>query len=304
MTLSHLRPRRRGNPLDGFRRTRLPGRRSLALLASAGTLLYGTAAGADLDAPAFPEPLPPGAMEATYEVYSGGFQALTLQLRYDGSADERYDARFHARSDGFLANFFTFRLDSEAEGRRTEEGLAPIAFRTQARWEDNDPRSVALTYGPDGAVSAEVVPPPEEDERSLVPEDARRGTLDPISAVVHLIEASTRAGICSGEVRIFDGRRRLDVVAQSLGSAVLEERSYAIYSGQAQVCRINLEPVTGFWEGEERSERYPAEIRVFLAEVEAGRPALPVRVEMDVVARGAVRAHLTDLQIGRQAAER
>ncbi|WP_119167305.1 DUF3108 domain-containing protein [Algihabitans albus] len=291
-------------PLAKSQRTGSLRRASFALLASVGTLVLGGSALAQLEPPAFPEPLQPGAMEATYQVYSGGLRALTLQLRYDGSVGERYDARFHARSDGFLANFFTFRLDSEAEGLRTEDGLAPLSFRTEARWEDNDPRSVALTYGPDGAVSAEVVPPPEDDERSRVPDDARRGTLDPISAVVHLIEASTQAGICSGEARIFDGRRRLDVVAQSLGSAVLEERSYAIYSGRAQVCRINLEPVTGFWESEERRERYPAEIRVFLAEVEEGRPALPVRIEMDVVARGAVRAHLTDLRIGRQAAER
>ena len=295
----------RPRPSSSLSRRSLSRRRaSLALSASAAVLLASASPLAQTDAPAFPEPLPPGALEATYEVYSGGFQALTLQLRYDGAVGERYDARFHARSDGFLANFFTFRMDSEAEGRRTEEGLAPLSFRTEARWQDNDPRSVALSYGPDGAVSAEVVPPPEEDERSSVPEEARRGTLDPISAVVHIMEASTEAGICNGEARIFDGRRRLDVQALSLGSTVLEERSYAVYAGPAQVCRINLEPVTGFWEGEERRERYPAEVRVFLAEVAEGRPALPVRIEMDIVAQGAVRAHLTDLQIGRQAAER
>ncbi len=290
-------------PYPHLRRTASLRRRAVAAVAS-GTLLSAAPASAEPATPAFAEPLPPQGIEATYHVYSGGFQAMTLQLRFEGLEQEAYAARFHARSDGFWSNFFTFRLDSEAEGRRTASGIAPQRFRTEARWSDNDPRSVALTYGADGRIEAEVVPPPEEDERTLVPEQARRGTVDPISAVVMLLEESTAAGICAGKAQIFDGRRRLDVAVQPLGSKTIEPDSYALYAGPAQVCRIALEPITGFWEGEERRERYPGDVRVFLAEVLDGRPALPVRIEMDVVARGAVRAHLVDLRVGEQQAQR
>ncbi len=290
--------------------------RRIARFGPAATMLAGLALGAappaaaepDAAAPGaaggFAEPLPAEALEATYEVYSGGFQALTLVLRYDGAAGERYAARLRARSDGFLANFFTFRLESEAEGRRTAAGPAPRRFRTEARWADNSPRRVALTYRDDGRIETEVVPPPEADARRPVPEAARRGTLDPVSAVVKLLEASTAAGRCAGEARIFDGRRRLDIAAEPLGQAEIEPSGYTVYAGPAQLCRVALEPITGFWDGEERRERYPSELRVFLAEVAEGQPALPVRVEMDLIARGAVRAHLTDLRVGRQAAAR
>jgi hypothetical protein len=256
------------------------------------------------DAPAFDAPLAPGAVEATYEVYSGGLQALTLQMRFEGGEGPSYAARFHARSDGFLANLFTFRLDSEAEGQRTTEGLAPDRFRTEARWSDNDPRSVALTYNPDGSIDTQVVPPPEEDERAVVPDEARVGTLDPISAVVHLLESTDEAGLCTGEARVFDGRRRLDIAVRSRGQTEIAPSDYTIYAGPAQVCRLFLKPVTGFWTGEERRERYPEEIRLFIAEVIEGRPPLPVRLEMDILARGAVRAHLTGIRVGEQEARR
>lgn len=287
-----------------FGAKRAPRRHRFRSLALAGGVALGASpAGAEPAAPAFPEPLAPGALEATYEVYSGGFQALTLQLRFEGEG-EAYAARFHARSDGFLSNFFTFRLDSEAEGRRTENGLRPARFRTEARWSDNDPRSVTLTYGADGSIAAEVVPPPQEDERASVPEDARAGTIDPISAVVQLIEQTARTGQCTGTARVFDGRRRLDLAATGRGADELPRTDYALYAGPATVCAVELTPVTGFWDGEERRERYPEELRVFLAEVVEGRPPLPVRLEMDIVARGAVRAHLTDLRVGEQEASR
>jgi hypothetical protein len=284
-----------------FRRAWRAGGAGLAL---APVLLAACPAAAEPDRPAFAEPLPAGAIEATYHVYSGGFQALTLQLRVEELEPQAYAARFHARSDGFWSTFFTFRLDSEAEGRRTGEGVSPRRFRTEARWSDEDPRRVTLTYAPDGAVAAEVVPPPEEDERAQVPADARVGTLDPNSAAMKLLHASTEAGQCAGEAQIFDGRRRLDIAAEPLGLRQIEPASYALYAGPALACNIRLEPITGFWEGEERRERYPGEVRVFLAEVVEGRPALPVRLEMDIVARGAVRAHLVALQVGEQRAAR
>ena len=191
-------------------------------------------------------------------------------------------------------------LEGRAEGTRAEGGrLRPGAFATANLWGDNGKRWVRMAYsGPDGAPEVTAEPAASNDDRAVVPAEARGGTRDPISAIYGLILG--RGEVCAGTHEIFDGRRRYDVSAENLGPARVPDSSYAVYSGQATKCRIRIEKVTGFWDKYESKRRYPDTVDVWLARVGQDLPPLPVRIEADTLV-GALRVHLSQVTRGSDA---
>ena len=225
-----------------------------------------------------------------YHVYAGGFHALSLETRVS-LGPEAYAVKFKARSDGFLDSLLGFTLDAEAIGRAAAAGLTPLAFRTANRWRSSGERLVEMTYGEDGLPETRTEPPAEADDRDPVPDSLRRGTLDPITAMLSLVHGLARDGRCAGRVPVFDGRRRFDLAARDLGEQDLAPSGVARFAGLARRCRVTFEPVTGFWRDERWERPKTSDIEVFLASVVPGGPPVPVRLEAQN-AFGAVRIHL------------
>ena len=277
------------------------GRRGLAgALLAAGMLLAagapaqaqsGTQSGAQSGSPSVEPPV-----GLAYKLYVGGLNALNFDTRV-ALGDGGYDIRLQARTSGWIGSLWPFVLEGRAEGARGEAGaLQPARFATANVWGDNGKRWVRMDYpAADGPPEVTAEPEPSQDDRSVVPAEARSGTRDPISAIYGLILGS--GAVCAGTQQIFDGRRRYDVSAENLGAAEVPESSYAIYAGTATKCRITVQKVTGFWEKYESKRRYPDKIDVWLARVAEDLPPLPVRIETDTLV-GALRVHLSEITRG------
>lgn len=238
--------------------------------------------------------LEPRALALAYEVYAGGLHALSLEARLARSAG-RYQAQLEARTDGFIARLFDFWLTSEVSGAGVAEKLSPDRFKTAARWQKRDPRSVEIIYGPGEGKTVRAEPPPEEDEREAVPEWLQRDTLDPLSASVAVMERLREAGSCDAEIPIFDGRRRFDLTAVDKGEVEIAANDYSSYAGPARKCELELVQVTGFWEGGRRdADRLPTRVTVYLAPALPGGPPVPVRIEGERQVFGGFRVHLIE----------
>jgi len=249
-------------------------------------------------------------VELTYKLWVGGLHGLTMQARVEEDG-QRYDLSLRARTRGWTGTIFPFVLEARSIGRVDGARARPERFRTASREGSDAIRWAALDY-PDGTGAPQVRAEPdpgEERDRALVPEHARRGTLDPVSAVYTLLRKASDG--CEGTARIFDGRRRFDLTARDAGTERIRESSYALYSGEARVCDLTLRRVRGFEQdrggggkggaGSGGSDsKYPDTVRVFLAEVAAGLPPLPVRLEA-VTLIGSLRAHLVELDAGADA---
>jgi hypothetical protein len=276
----------------------------LALVANPGAATPGAATPGAADAPTRERPGGAPAIGLDYGLYLGGLQALEFSTRVE-LAEDAYAIRFQARTDGFIGTLFPFVIETRSTGTRAEGRLHPQRYATANRWSDNDKRWVRLSYPAasqapaEGAVPAVAAQPPNgEDDRPVVPESARGGTVDPISAIYGLV--LQEAGRCDGTRRIFDGRRRYDLVAADLGAAEVPESSYAIYDGPARKCRLSIEKVDGFWTKHDAKRRYPDTVEVWLAPVAEDLPPLPVRMEATTLI-GAMRVHLTGIRRGAQA---
>ncbi len=227
-----------------------------------------------------------------YHVYAGGFHAVSFSTEFNIGEDS-YRARVNLRSNGLIDRLFSFSMEANADGRSGENGVVPLFFRTSNRWRSSGERFVEISYDEPGDVPRTVVQPvPDADEREPVPDELRRNTLDPLSAIVQLIRGLSNSGRCDSKAAVFDGRRRYDLAARHLGEIVLKPSDVAPYGGPAVKCAIEVQRVVGRWKKSKRwREAGPPTIHVFLARLDQSSPLVPVRIEAKNNI-GQVRVHL------------
>jgi hypothetical protein len=248
------------------------GARTLGALALAAGLLAPAAARADAAASA----------RLGYQVYFGGLQALALQVDL-GVSDTGYRVALHAHTEGVIDWLFGWTAQASSEGRLADGTPRPLRHDAESQWHGNH-RSVALTFHDDGTVAAAVEPSAADDEREPVTPAQTTGTLDPISALLAATQALATQHSCAQHVKVFDGRRRFDLVFSDGGSALLKPTEYGSFSGAATVCRFRYVRVAGFQKpgGRWGNPRDADSVyQVWLAPVLPGLPPVPVRIEVE-----------------------
>ena len=191
-----------------------------------------------------------------YEVYWGGLHAADFALSLDREGDA-YRHEFRMRSSGITDWLFKLDITARSQGRVHASGPPlPESYRTDFvnRWRNG---LVDIRYQPghgDGPATMTVTEwadPPrraddDDDRADVVGEEARAGALDPLAAFTEAVRlAGQRLAAGNGEFRlkVFDGRRRFDLVGTPLGMGNLNVLGQP---RQVQRMRLRTEPVAGF----------------------------------------------------------
>lgn len=235
--------------------------------------------------------------ELSFEAYGGGLPLATgaLSLTLDGA--RAYEAKLESVGAQWFNFIAKFRYEAESAGALNVPAVAPSRFRGERNTRSK--RDVtALTYG-NGAVTVQTEPPMAPEKAALVPEAARRGSVDPLSAGIAVIAAAGGASACSGSYPVYDGRRRYDLVMKPLSPAVLEPSKRRIASGPAQRCSVKLRPVAGFQADKDRPNRFFVEgeersATIWFAPVQGRTIPMQIEVEADI---GTVYVHTTGFKL-------
>ena len=223
-----------------------------------------------------------------YEVRYGPLAVLEVHstTRLDGG---RYETTSEMRTVGVIGLLFPWSAGSRTAGSGRGVDLAPLTHRSHGEFRGVD-RTVAIDYAAGGNVAARVEPSADSDERDAVPADLQQATIDPLTAGL----AAVASG-CSGRLRVFDGRRRYDMVLADQGEVEVPSRA-AIYQGVARRCRVTIAPLAGFWRRSTREDERATHIDAWIA---APRPDLmPVPVYLELSApRGTLGIHLSAARV-------
>ncbi len=197
--------------------------------------------------------------------------------------------RVLARTDGLVAEFVDASYEAESAGV-TEGALPrPRRYRGVSRDGEEEDKSVALSWLA-GRVPVAVFEPAHEAPAEPLADEVIAGTVDPASATLTLMTTLAASGSCEVRVRVFDGKRRYDLVAHDEGARTLRSSRYAPYAGPATECVVAVERIAGFRKGR-LAGRYPDRISIFLAPLWEGMPPVPVRLHAHNLF-GALRIHL------------
>jgi hypothetical protein len=237
-------------------------------------------------------------LRASYTAYLAGMPVLDLDANIVFGTDGRYQVVATFRTRGIVSAFVSGEQTSRTDGllpRRGEDGLQPIRYTMDGRWNGNV-RRIALDYER-GLPIVRALEPPNTDEREPVPPAMQAGTVDALTALATLMRTFSTTGRCEGEAKMFDGRRRTDFVAATIGQEELKRDRRAIFVGTATACRFEARQVAGFYRKWDRSEsERPRQGRAWMARLVADGPPLPVRIEVESGWLGTATIYLTRIE--------
>lgn len=228
---------------------------------------------------------------ARYEIYTGGFKALSIEARAVVS-DHTYDVEAGLKTLGVIDWILRFTQKLEVRGR-IGAATTPLLYLTDGTFFGNR-RSTRLDYREDGRIEA-VLHPAQDDDRPPVPDDMKLGSIDPISAFIALNRAAAETGRpCNGKVPVFDGRRRFNLVLEEDGLGVVEPSHHTVFSGAAVRCKVQMERLAGFQPNPQFNTKAPRISILYVARFGDGALWLPVRLESDS-SFGYVVGHLVEV---------
>jgi hypothetical protein len=224
---------------------------------------------------------------ATYAVTAAGVTVMDAEVRFTlGQAGAPYAIETQVRSRGVAAMFVRAESTTRSEGQWQGDSARPRLYQSTGTWRGN-PRRTRLEYGADGVARIMALEPAQDQERTPVPDDARRGALDALSAVVQLTGHVRRTARCDIQARTFDGRRltQFDVTTDTQAEA-----------GTLR-CLVESRPLAGVPTDRplEETMRPTRSVLVF-GVAQPGAPAIPVRVEIASRWWGTIQARLLAIE--------
>lgn len=159
-------------------------------------------------------------LDLRYAIEVAGIQIADLALTVT-ETETGTRSRLVMESVGLAAAWSGARSELVSIMRRDGSGwAAPVRFEAQHSKRDRE-RAIAIRYDPSGTIAALELASQGRPRQSEVPEELRRNTVDPLTALERLRAWLEAAAAGRGEplvrVPIFDGRKRLDLEARYVG---------------------------------------------------------------------------------------
>ena len=235
----------------------------------------------------------PVRLDLSYAIYASGAHLMTLDSHsvLGGGA---YAVDTDIRTEG-LANWLTrFTMKGQSAGALRGGEVQPVLYTadTDGRWG----RRVSGLHWTGSEVRVVRQDPPVEEEpgRGKVAPELRKGTIDPMAAIVLRALRETTPEACAGTARVFDAVRRYDLNFTPAGAETLRPTRYSAFAGDTIKCEVRVVPIAGYSKAlAAETEKNTAEaITLWLAESVDPRLRVPVRLEV-ANTWGAIMIHLT-----------
>jgi hypothetical protein len=218
------------------------------------------------------------AVDGSFEITFAGFSGFRIDFtaRFDGA---HYDVESHTFKEGLLkAVTMNYEGRNRAWGSFTPQGARP-AGGSLAIMVSHEPRTWLVYYGPDGSLRETATPPWSPAPKDAIPDDKKRGSLDPLSASLAVGMAGDAA--CDQVAPSNDGRRRIDIQLQKLRTETPAQAGLPQVTGDVLVCAVSSKRIAGqfFDQPDESEAKRDDPMVMWLARLQGSTLRYPVRLE-------------------------
>ncbi len=237
-----------------------------------------------------------------YNIYTGGLKTLSADLEIIQNNPHSYRLQMYARTDGLVKIFKKWNGTMETSGRLTQDGAAlPSSHESVSVWPDNT-QIKKFAWAGDGELE-DLYISEEGATKGLKDIDSglAGGSVDIMTAALAVMRAVARDGTCGEQTEVFDGKRRFLLSGIDRGYETLTSSRYNKFEGEALRCEIRIVPQDGDWSEnlkgwmsiQEQGKEAGAVPEVWLAQLEDGGPAVPVKI-MAKTSHGTFLMHLSE----------
>ena len=226
---------------------------------------------------------------ATYAVTAAGITVADAEVRFTlGPQGGPYVIETRTRSRGLASWLMRSQSEARAEGLLQATAPLPRSYQSDGHWRGIH-RRTRLDYAPDGTSRIVTLEPARDMERTPIPEDARRGHIDPLSALVLLTAQIRATARCEAQTRTFDGRRVVEF--QVMTDPIIQAADRGLLR-----CIVESRPTAGVATDRPLEEAMrPTRSTLLFGVAQPGAPAIPVKIEIASRWWGTIRADLLEL---------
>jgi len=181
-------------------------------------------------------------IQLVWQVYLGGINLGNIGIKSSFTGNT-YSAVSRLKTAGVVNSFYEAVIDATSMGTVGGNALQPQKYDSNTNNEKQN-QKVALEYKASGIELFS--DPPYNVHKYPVTEEQKRGTIDPLSGLVFALSGVSHSPDkpCGETVRVFDGRRRYDVVLSYSGQDKV--KTDGGYSGPAIKCTVIYKQLAGF----------------------------------------------------------
>lgn len=226
---------------------------------------------------------------ATYAVTAAGITVADAEVRFTlGPSGMPYSIETRTRTRGVASWLMRSETLARSEGVLRPGSALPRRYQTDGTWRGMTRRTV-VDYAPDGSARIATLEPAQDMERTPVPDDARHGHIDPLSAIVLLTAHVRETARCDVRARTFDGRRVTQFEVTTHPVVQVSDRGLLR-------CDVESRAIAGIpLDRPIEDASRPTRSTLLFGVPQPGAPAIPVKVEIASRWWGTIQASLLEL---------
>lgn len=181
-------------------------------------------------------------LKVTYGLYASGFNVVDIEGTYDINNDT-YDLTMDLKTRGMLGKLAPWSGVLKSNGLHNANEPTPLAHSFSSTWR-TETEITAFTFDETGTLKSTKITEDGSTTDQMPPSDVYKDNpTDILSAMFRAMSNTT----CESTQPAFDKKRRFDMVFKSKGTDVMQQNKYSIYSGEAEICEVEIVPVAGKW---------------------------------------------------------
>lgn len=188
---------------------------------------------------------PTRTLDLAYDIYVGGVTLgkVDMSARMQGGD---YKVVSSLDTAGIVNRFWQSHIQASSSGELQGNRIHPGTYDSTSTHTGSDKTQVVnMKYSGDAPATVEADPP--YSEKYPIPEDQKKDTFDPGSAILRVATgvAATADNPCGAVTPVFDGRRRYDVLLRFVKKTDVKLDN-GVYAGPALLCEIKYIQVAGY----------------------------------------------------------
>ena len=220
-------------------------------------------------------------LEVSYQTQWGNAQIGNFKIKIEKNKNKiKFVSESH--SEGVISLFLDYKSNIVGTSVKNDKNWYPNSYIVNSNYNNKRYYSKIRWDKNRNKFDKKIEPPIDLKKVYDIPPSTLENVIDPITALMRVLDKVNHHQSCDKVLNIFDGRRRYNLETKSLGEEFLINDRPNSFTGQTLVCGVKIKPIGGHrleskWEPE--TDKF-SDIKIFFGIINTSA-YLPVRMVLD-----------------------